>query len=250
MSSQLLDVPYKHSSSIWSFADNALTATCEAVLTAGYSPVTNLAEKAMVSYVSLLSHMLSLPVALILTGPSVLKNITVGHLRIVTDKRTYDFPAHGTDTGYEEPHAELRVINDAFWVRLCTMGALGFAEAYMFGDIICEDLISIFLVSTVRSPSLPEYLNRDKVFLENQKNLTSLNSTVSWLFSLPQRLSSFRFLNSLGNARSNISSHYDLSDDMFKGLKPILFSCDCADSYFHLSSLSIGRYDILVCHLF
>ena len=159
MSSQLLDVPYKHSSSIWSLADNALTATCEAVLTAGYAPVTNLAEKAMVSYVTLLSYMLSLPVALILTGPSVLKNITVGHLRIVTDKRTYEFPAHGTDTGHEEPHAELRVINDAFWVRLCAMGALGFAEAYMFGDVICEDLISIFVVSTVRSPSLPEYLN-------------------------------------------------------------------------------------------
>jgi cyclopropane-fatty-acyl-phospholipid synthase len=59
------------------------------------------------------------------------------------------------------------------------------------------------------------------VFIENQKNLASLDSsTVSWLFSLPQRLSSFRFLNSLGNARSNISAHYDLSDDMFKGVKP------------------------------
>jgi len=67
------------------------------------------------------------------------------------------------------------------------------------------------------------------VFIENQKNLDSLDSsTVSWLFSLPQRLSSFRFLNSLGNARSNISAHYDLSDDMFKGVKPILFSPDCA----------------------
>ena len=47
----------------------------------------------------------------------------------------------------EEPHAELRVINDAFWVRLCMMGDLGFAEAYMFGDVQCEDLISTFLVS-------------------------------------------------------------------------------------------------------
>jgi len=67
------------------------------------------------------------------------------------------------------------------------------------------------------------------VFIENSKNLESLDSsTVSWLFSLPQRLSSFRFLNSLGNARSNISAHYDLSDDMFKGVKPILFSPNCA----------------------
>jgi cyclopropane-fatty-acyl-phospholipid synthase len=59
------------------------------------------------------------------------------------------------------------------------------------------------------------------VFLKNKENLTSLNSTVSWLFSLPQRLTSYRFLNSLGNARSNISAHYDLSDDMFKGMNPL-----------------------------
>jgi len=52
MSSQLLDVPYKHSSSIWSFVDNTLNAVREAVLTAGYGPMTNLAEKVMVSYVS------------------------------------------------------------------------------------------------------------------------------------------------------------------------------------------------------
>jgi cyclopropane-fatty-acyl-phospholipid synthase len=53
------------------------------------------------------------------------------------------------------------------------------------------------------------------------------------MFFLPQRLSSFRFLNSLGNARSNNSAHYDLSDDMFKGVEPIVFSPDfCADHCF------------------
>jgi len=65
------------------------------------------------------------------------------------------------------------------------------------------------------------------VFLENNRNLTSLNSTLSWLFSLPQRLTSFRFLNTLGNARSNISAHYDLSDDMFKAFlsEDMTYSC-------------------------
>jgi cyclopropane-fatty-acyl-phospholipid synthase len=51
MSSQLLDVPHKHPSSIWSFADNTLTLLREAVLTAGYVPLTTLAEKAVLSYV-------------------------------------------------------------------------------------------------------------------------------------------------------------------------------------------------------
>ena len=52
MTSRLLDVPHKHPSSIWSFADSILTLVCEAVLTAGYVPLTTLAEKAVVSYAS------------------------------------------------------------------------------------------------------------------------------------------------------------------------------------------------------
>lgn len=79
---------------------------------------------------------------------SVLRNISVGRLRIVTNEHTYEFPERSADGDREEElHAELRVINDAFWVRLCMMGDLGFAEAYMFGDVLCEDLNSTFLVS-------------------------------------------------------------------------------------------------------
>jgi hypothetical protein len=162
--------------------------------------------------------------ALTLNDCSVLQNITVGHLRIVTNKRTYEFPENVTHAFMEgELHAELRVINDDFWVRLCLMGDLGFAEAYMFGDIICEDLISMFLVSTLSNLLFSILANQHhgQVFLENEKNLTSLNSTLSWLFSIPQRLTSFRFLNSLGNARFNVSAHYDLSDSVFKGMTPI-----------------------------
>jgi cyclopropane-fatty-acyl-phospholipid synthase len=92
---------------------------------------------------------------LILTYCSVLTNITVGRLRIITNKRTYEFPELGTGAVQDDKlRAELRVINDAFWVRLCAMGDLGFAEAYMFGDVVCEDLISVFLVSSLGSPLL------------------------------------------------------------------------------------------------
>ena len=76
MSSQLLDVPHKHPSSIWSFADNTLTLVREAVLTAGYGPLTTLAEKAVVSYEppSVLSYTLLL--ALISIEPSVFYKIS------------------------------------------------------------------------------------------------------------------------------------------------------------------------------
>jgi cyclopropane-fatty-acyl-phospholipid synthase len=83
------------------------------------------------------------------------------------------------------------------------------------------------------------------VFLKNKENFTSLNlnSTVSWLFSLPQRLTSYRFLNSLGNARSNISAHYDLSDDMFKGMDPLAsFSC----FYFFILTLGVVSSSLFI----
>lgn len=98
--------------------------------------------------------MVSVFLALIVAESSVLQKVTVGRLRIITDELTYEFPDVGADSCEEVgTHAELRVINGAFWVRLCTMGALGFAEAYMFGDVVCEDLISIFSVSTALSTS-------------------------------------------------------------------------------------------------
>lgn len=55
------------------------------------------------------------------------------------------------------------------------------------------------------------------MFLENRENMSNLSSTVSYLFTLPQKLTSYRFLNTIGNSRSNISAHYDISNEMFAG---------------------------------
>jgi cyclopropane-fatty-acyl-phospholipid synthase len=44
-----------------------------------------------------------------------------------------------------------------------------------------------------------------------------MNSKVSYLFTIPQRIASYRFLNTIGNSRSNISAHYDISNQMFSG---------------------------------
>lgn len=39
------------------------------------------------------------------------------------------------------------------------------------------------------------------------------------MFTLPQKITSYRFLNTIGNSRSNISAHYDISNAMFAGKK-------------------------------
>ena len=67
-----------------------------------------------------------------------MQNISTGQLRVLTYSHIYNFP-----TPLEEVNdtpsvkSELRVISDVFWIRLCAMGDLGFAEAYMYGDVEC-----------------------------------------------------------------------------------------------------------------
>jgi len=47
--------------------------------------------------------------------------------------------------------------------------------------------------------------------------MAALSGKLSWVFGLSQRVAHHRFLNSITNAYSNISAHYDLTNDMFAG---------------------------------
>jgi len=71
----------------------------------------------------------------------------------------YEFPAGGPDAAEKGLHAKLRPIDDAFLVRLCTIVALGFAGANIFGDVVCEDLISSFLQVSSAQPLVSPYLS-------------------------------------------------------------------------------------------
>ncbi len=153
-----------------------------------------------------------------------MQKITVGQLRIISPGRTYIFPPPGptdrTDNPEPELKAELHVVKDTFWVRLCAMGDLGFAEAYMYGEVECNDLISLFQVRVFNRRGYcsltPLYLFL-QLFLNNRESLDNMGSRLSFLFALPRKITSFRFLNSIGNSRSNISAHYDISNMMFSG---------------------------------
>ncbi|KAJ4481962.1 CFS1-like protein [Lentinula aciculospora] len=142
-----------------------------------------------------------------------MRNITKGQLKVLTFSHIYTFPSHtATEECPDNGHkAELRVVNDVFWLRLCAMGDLGFSEAYMYGDVECDDLVSLF-----------------QIFLDNRSQLSNLSSSLSYLFTLPQKLTSFRFLNTISNSRSNISAHYDISNDMFAGFLSTDMTYSCA----------------------
>lgn len=106
----------------------------------------------------------------------------------------------------------------------------------MYGDVECDDLVSLF-----------------SMFLKNKENLSNMQSSASYLFTLPQKLTSYRFLNTIGNSPSNISAHYDISNSMFQALlsSDMTYSCGIfpdlnADldilTRKHLSGLSGGHH--------
>ncbi|KAF8499899.1 CFS1-like protein, partial [Hysterangium stoloniferum] len=74
---------------------------------------------------------------------------------------------------------------------------LGFAEAFMYGDVQCDDLHTFL-----------------ELFIANQQRVT-MNTLASAIFAIPQRLSLAKFLQSLSNSRANISAHYDIGNIMF-----------------------------------
>lgn len=117
-------------------------------------------------------------------------------------------PAEGEKSVHSIPHAEFRVLNDLFWMRLLVFADMGFAESYMLGEIDCPDLMAFF-----------------KVFIVNRQHLSNGSTFLS---NISGKLASLvRSTNTLANAKLNISAHYDISNDMFAAfLSPdMTYSC-------------------------
>lgn len=186
-----LDTPSKHAFSLTAWADDTWSALREKTFQTVWPSATRFAESLVLS---------------------LMQKISRGQLRVVSPSGAHTFPhrAPGSSGHDLEPKAELRVINDIFWIRLCTMADLGFAEAYMYGDVECDDLVSLF-----------------KIFLLNRESLGNMESYLSSLFRIPQRLVASRFLGTIDNAKSNISAHYDISNVMFEGFlsRDMTYSC-------------------------
>ena len=117
-------------------------------------PLCSLAEKAATTYAK---RFVSPPDTLLTCLHRLLQKITNGTLVIHTPGHTYHFGERPDEHHHfhhpkpKGPYAELRVRSPNFWLRLCAMGDLGFSEAYMYGEVDCDDLVQVF---TVRTPSM------------------------------------------------------------------------------------------------
>ncbi|KAI9797437.1 MAG: hypothetical protein M1833_005477 [Piccolia ochrophora] len=91
---------------------------------------------------------------------------------------------------------QLTVHAEAFWVRLFLFADMGFAEAFMLGDVECSDLVAFF-----------------QLFIYNRSQLSNGSTFTSSLASAISGLA--RSSNTLSNSLLNVSAHYDISNEMF-----------------------------------
>ncbi|KAI0134947.1 cyclopropane-fatty-acyl-phospholipid synthase [Daldinia grandis] len=106
------------------------------------------------------------------------------------------------------PWVEIRVKNDAFWMRLLLFADMGFAESYMLGEFECADLTAFFQLFIT---------NRDQL-----NNGTIIFSSVSGAIS-----GTLRTTNTLSNSLLNAVAHYNISNDMFAAFlsEDMTYSC-------------------------
>jgi len=186
---------YSQSSGLVSYADRAFHKGKEAVVGRSWGPLVLIARTTIVA---------------------LMEKIQYGQLRVLTTGDIYTFgnpkvgpgvPGVGEDG---ELKAEIKVVNDAFWVRMLVLCDLGFSEAYMAQDIEVDNLENIF-----------------KMFILNREHLSELGTSTSRIFTGLQYLMNSRFVNSISNSISNISAHYDISNEMFEAFlsKDMTYSC-------------------------
>lgn len=94
---------------------------------------------------------------------------------------------------------ELHIHSPSAWTRILFANDIGFAEAYMLGEISCSDLTSFFRLFILNSAVL-------------SSGSTVLSSLISAVTAPLHRLS-----NTTEQALLNAQRHYSLSNDMFAG---------------------------------
>ncbi|PSR78660.1 hypothetical protein PHLCEN_2v7311 [Hermanssonia centrifuga] len=160
----------------------------------------------------------------------ILKNMKHGRLTLRTASHTYIFPTVGTND--EETSATIDVVSSYFFLRLLSARSpdLGFAEAYMFGDVRFGDddeLLKVFTIFIMNQDCFSSLAGLGSSS-SSYSSLTSLLSLSTRAITAPARALVTRLTShTLDDARANISAHYDLGNDMFMAFlsQDMTYSC-------------------------
>ncbi|KAG9009199.1 hypothetical protein FRB93_005695 [Tulasnella sp. JGI-2019a] len=192
---QVLQTPSVHGLSVSQFFDVSWNYLLDNIsLAASYGPTHHIAEYIVTNLLLRVKH---------------------GQLRIVTPTgKILLFPAkYSKILNGDDNHnltATLVVRRDSFWTRVAIGTDMGLAEAFMGGDVDCDDVSALL-----------------KFFIVNRPYISTPSTTASRLFSIPKFVTQSRFIGSIGNARANISAHYDLGNVLFESFlsSEMIYSC-------------------------
>ncbi|KAK1218846.1 hypothetical protein PQX77_018462 [Marasmius sp. AFHP31] len=178
------------------------------------------------------SPLQSLARATVLGG---LSKIERGELFVVCGDETWSFgkPYVLTSDGHSKPlRATVTILNQSVWTRLFLHADFGFAglfhlsflqvgtdrslgfsfeDAFMLGLLECSALTDVF-----------------QIFVLNRKNISELSTFISPIFRFASYVSNFRLANKITGSKSNISAHYDLSNEIFAGFLSWDMTYSCA----------------------
>ena len=138
---------------------------------------------------------------------------------------------------YHGLHAEIRVLDNAFFRRCVLFGAIGFAESFMAAEWETPDITKVLAWFILNSA------DADALQTDRSKGTGVFN-----ILNLLNRAIHRRRPNSLETSRKNIRDHYDLSNDFFKlWLDPTM---TYSSGYFDapetsLEAAQVRKYDLL-----
>ncbi|MFT4542199.1 MAG: cyclopropane-fatty-acyl-phospholipid synthase [Planctomycetota bacterium] len=151
-----------------------------------------------------------------------LRKIRTGSLKI-DDRGTSHSLGDESSLG---PNAELRVHDARFWSSIAFRGSIGAGEAYARGWWTSPDAAQVV-----------------RLFVRNHEVLSGVDSGLTRLSRPFLRLYHALRSNSEGGSKSNISAHYDLSNDFFALFldESMTYSCglfESADTSLHEASIA------------
>ena len=138
---------------------------------------------------------------------------------------------------YHGLHAEIRVLDNAFFRRCVLFGAIGFAESFMAAEWETPDITKVLAWFILNSA------DADALQTDRSKGTGVFN-----ILNLLNRAIHRRRPNSLETSRKNIRDHYDLSNDFFKlWLDPTMtYSSGYVDApETSLEAAQVRKYDLL-----
>ncbi|KAL0061034.1 hypothetical protein AAF712_012155 [Marasmius tenuissimus] len=153
----------------------------------------------------------SLARATVLSG---LSKIERGELFVVCGGETWSFgkPYALTSDGHSKPlRATVTIMDQSVWTRLFLHADFGFADSFMLGLLECSALTDVF-----------------QIFVLNRENISELSTLISPLFRFASYLSNSRLANKTIGSKSNISAHYDLSNEVFASFLSWDMTYSCA----------------------